>query len=213
MRYPGVEMTAPPTTENRQAFGFVLALTLGRIPLGIGFALLYAVVAPSLARIVVAVLLLAAMEISDILDGAMARRHGVTSEWGAMLDPFADSFCRLVVFWTLASAGYALWLTVLVMALRDVTVSYSRVTLTRFGRTVKAKRSGKIKAIVQAVAAFAIVLGPLLDPWIGTWIYPAFSWIVIAVTAASAVEYVRAALDCVRSPENGPPSQSPSRAP
>jgi CDP-diacylglycerol--glycerol-3-phosphate 3-phosphatidyltransferase len=206
-------MTAPPTAGNRQAYRFVLGLTLGRIPLAIGFALLYALVLPSIARIVVAVLLLLAMEISDILDGAMARRHGVTSEWGAMLDPFADSFSRLVVFWTLASAGYALWLTVLVMALRDVTVSYSRVTLTRFGRTVKAKRSGKIKAIVQAVAAIGIALGPLLDPWIGTWIYPAFSWIVIAVTAASAVEYVRAALDCVRDPDSGPAAQEPRSTP
>ena len=47
------------------------------------------------------------------------------------------------------------------------------------------------------MAGIAIVIGTQLDPWIGTWIYPAFSWIVIVVTAASAVEYVRAALDAV----------------
>jgi CDP-diacylglycerol--glycerol-3-phosphate 3-phosphatidyltransferase len=181
--------------DNRKTFLLVLALTLGRIPLAVLFAILFAAVGPSIPRIVAGVLLLLLMEVSDILDGSIARRRGVVTEWGAMLDPYADSVSRLIVFWTLASAGYALWLTVLVMALRDITVSYCRVTLTRYGRTVKAKLSGKIKAIVQAVAGIAIVIGPAVEPWIGTWIYPVFSWLVIAVTAISAAEYVRAALE------------------
>jgi len=148
---------------------------------------------------------LGVMELSDVFDGLMARRLGVVSEWGAMLDPYADSFSRLVVFWTLASAGYVLWITVLVMALRDVTVSYCRVTLTRHGCTVKAKRSGKIKAIVQAVAGLLIVMAPAFEiwiaPWIGPWIYPALSWLVVLVTAASAVEYIAAALSAAAAAE------------
>jgi len=171
-----------------------LALTLARIPLALVFALLYVLAGPSPWRVLVALLLLSAMELSDVFDGFMARRLGVVSEWGAMLDPYADSVSRLVVFWTLAWAGYVLWITVLVMALRDVTVSYCRVTLTRFGATVKARRSGKIKAIVQAVAGLLIVLLPLVDAWTGNWVYAALSWVVVLVTAASAVEYVAAAL-------------------
>jgi CDP-diacylglycerol--glycerol-3-phosphate 3-phosphatidyltransferase len=191
------DMSSLPADGSRKTFALVLALTLGRIPLAVLFAILFAFASPSIPRIVAGVLLLLLMEVSDILDGSIARRRGVVTEWGAMLDPYSDSVSRLIVFWTLASAGYALWLTVLVMALRDVTVSYCRVTLTRYGRTVKAKLSGKIKAIVQAVAGIAIVIGPALDPWIGTWIYPAFSWLVIVVTAVSAGEYVRAALAAV----------------
>lgn len=191
------DMSSIPTGGGRKTFLLVLALTLGRIPLAVLFAILFAAAGPSIPRIVAGVLLLLLMEASDILDGSIARRRGVVTEWGAMLDPYADSVSRLIVFWSLASAGYALWLTVLVMALRDVTVSYCRVTLTRYGRTVKAKLSGKIKAIVQAVAGIAIVIGPALDPWIGTWIYPAFSWLVIVVTAVSAGEYVRAAIEAV----------------
>ena len=120
---------------NQKTFLLVLALTLGRILLAVLFAILFAAVGPSIPRIVAGVLLLLLMEASDILDGSIARRRGVVTEWGAMLDPYADSVSRLIVFWTLASAGYALWLTVLVMALRDVTVSYCRVTLTRYGKS------------------------------------------------------------------------------
>lgn len=171
----------------------VLALTAGRIPLSIGFALLYWLAAPSWARVGVAFVVLLVMELTDAFDGFAARRLGVVSEWGAMLDPYADSFSRLVVYWTLASAGYAIWLTVLVMALRDVTVSYCRVTLTRFGRTVKAKTSGKVKAIVQAVVAHILVLGPVYEPFTGRWAYLVLCWLVILVTASSAAEYVAGA--------------------
>jgi CDP-diacylglycerol--glycerol-3-phosphate 3-phosphatidyltransferase len=195
--YADAVMTTTPPTGKRKAFALVLAMTLARVPLAILFALLFALTDHLWARAVAGVALLTAMELSDAYDGHFARKYGVVTEWGAMLDPYTDSVSRLIVFWTLAASGYALWLTVLVMAVRDVTVSYCRVTLTRYGRTVKAKRSGKIKAIVQAVAAITIVLAPVVDPWVGTWIYPALSWIVILVTAASAVEYVRAAVACV----------------
>jgi CDP-diacylglycerol--glycerol-3-phosphate 3-phosphatidyltransferase len=180
--------------SSRRHRNMTLALTLARIPLALLFAALYALSGPSPWRVLVALLLLSAMELSDVFDGLMARRLGVVSEWGAMLDPYADSVSRLIVFWTLAWAGYVLWITVLVMALRDVTVSYCRVTLTRHGITVKAKRSGKIKAIVQAIAGLLLVLGPVVDVWTGEWIYPALSWLVVLVTAASSVEYVAAAL-------------------
>jgi len=196
-------MSQIPVDQHQRRMILVLSLTLARIPLALAFAALYAAAAPSIARILAGLILLGLMELSDVFDGLIARRLGVVSEWGAMLDPYADSFSRLVVFWSLALAGYVLWITVLVMALRDVTVSYCRVTLTRSGRTVRAMRSGKIKAIVQAVAGLIIVLAPAFERWIGAWIYPALSWLVALVTAASAAEYVMAALSAARRTKTG----------
>lgn len=202
-------MSHVPVGQRQRRMVLVLSLTLARVPLALGFAALYAAAGPSAVRILVGLLLLGLMELSDVFDGLAARRLGVVSEWGAMLDPYADSVSRLIVFWSLAHAGYVLWITVLVMALRDVTVSYCRVTLTRHGRTVRAKRSGKIKAIVQAVAGLIIVLGPAFERWTGAWIYPALSWLVALVTAASAVEYVTAALSTVRQEDAAGPQGSP----
>ena len=48
------------------------------------------------------------IELTDALDGAIARARGVTSELGATLDPLTDSMSRLIVYWTLAAAGGAL---------------------------------------------------------------------------------------------------------
>ena len=139
--------------------------------------------------------LLGLIEISDLLDGYSARKLGLVSEHGAMLDPYADSVSRLIVFWSLASVDYISFLVPLVMALRDVTVAYSRIILTRHNRSVAAKRSGKIKAVVQGVGAFIILLlGPVYGILIGIWPKYLLSWIIIIATAASVFEYAASAV-------------------
>jgi CDP-diacylglycerol--glycerol-3-phosphate 3-phosphatidyltransferase len=139
-------------------------------------------------------ILLGLIELTDLLDGFSARRLNLVSEQGAMLDPYADSVSRLIVFWSMASVNYIIFLVPLVMAVRDVTVAYSRIILTRNNRSVAAKRSGKIKAIVQGVGAFFILLGPVYWKVTGTWTIHLFSWIVIIATAASVVEYAASAV-------------------
>lgn len=180
-------------------FLLVQAVTLARIPLTLVFAvwlLLSERTHPDLF-LCGAVLLLA--EVTDFLDGYLARRLGVVSEWGAMLDPYADSVARLIAFWALAEVHLALSLTPLVMAVRDVTVAYCRIVLTRHGRSVSAKWSGKIKAWVQGVGAFVLLFVPVYQPWTGDWPTVAASCIVIVATAASAIEYVTAAVRAARS--------------
>ena len=72
------------------------------------------------------------------------------STWGAALDPYMDSFSRLIVYWTLACAGLVTPLVPLVMALRDVTVAYCRIFLARAGHTVAANWSGKIDSVPRS---------------------------------------------------------------
>ncbi len=176
-----------------------MALTLLRVPIAAIFAILL-ICCPDtperlgLYRIAIGVLLLGLIEVTDVMDGFLARRWGVVTEWGAMLDPYADSTARLVVYWTLAVSGLASVLVPLVMALRDITVAYCRVTLTRGGQSVSAKLSGKIKAVVQGAAAFGLVTGPLYWNHTGLWPKTIFSAIVILVTAISVAEYLIAAI-------------------
>ncbi len=173
----------------------VQGITLARIPLAIAFS---AVIlnappqyeSPSIPLLLACSALLAISEVSDFLDGFLARRLAVVSEWGAMLDPYSDSVSRLIVYWSLASAGLALSIVPLVMALRDVTVAYCRITWVRQGKSVSAKWSGKIKAVVQGVVAFVLLWNPAFADTVGKGVAP-FSWLVIAVTVYSALDYLR----------------------
>ena len=197
-------------SEKERRAVLVTAVTVVRIPIAVAFAVSFLLMTPSLTRAWIGLILLGAIEASDMLDGLLARRLKATSEWGATLDPYADSFSRLVVYWTLAVGGVALAAVPLVMALRDVTVAYCRISLARQGRTVAAHMSGKIKAVVQGAGAMLLVGGPIYLPLVatliglivagpvdqnrvGTWTNMAFSWIVIVVTAWSIIDYVRAA--------------------
>ena len=189
-------------TDDRKRwnrFLLVQSITLIRIPLAIGFGivLLCFPLTTSTLSLCFGVLLLC--ELSDVADGSLARWLGVDSSWGAMLDPYADSMARLIVYWSLARVDLGLWYVPLVMALRDVTVAYCRITLAKGGRTVSAKLSGKIKAVVQGAGALLLVMGPLFWDWgIGMWTMPVLSWVVILTTAASGGEYLFGALGVVR---------------
>lgn len=186
-------MDAPRSTD-RASFLLVQAVTLARVPLAILFAVWILLSDRSGVQLFLAGLVLLLGEITDFLDGLLARQLGVVSEWGAMLDPYADSVARLVAYWALAQAALADPLTPLVMAIRDVTVAYCRVVLTRSGLSVSAKWSGKIKAWVQGFGAFVLLFTPLYPEGSGAWVVLIASWVVIVATAASSLEYINAAV-------------------
>lgn len=173
----------------------VALLTLARLPLAVVFALLVTLFDTSSLGVVFAGLaLLLSIEMTDLYDGKLARRWGVASEFGATLDPYADSVSRLIVYWALAVSGIAtLTALPLVMAIRDVTVAYCRISMVRNNRTVAAKASGKIKAVVQGVAAHLLVGGPIYQWFTGAWTATAICWIVLLVTVWSAGQYIQGA--------------------
>lgn len=171
----------------------VMGLTLARIPLAAVFA---AAIVPFGERsdrplgkgVWVAAALLAVIEITDGLDGFLARRWRVPSKLGAVADPYADSVARLTVYWALAWAGYTALLLPLVMAIRDISVAYCRLVWIDAKRSPAALLSGKLKAVAQGAGAFTLLLGAELLPSV-TWLPAAATWIVGAATCASWIDY------------------------
>jgi CDP-diacylglycerol--glycerol-3-phosphate 3-phosphatidyltransferase len=144
--------------------------------------------------IVVAVLILTFLEVSDALDGYIARKYGLVSNFGKVFDPYTDSISRLLIYFSLSFHGYVWLLVPIVMAIRDVTVSYSRIVLVQNNQNPAARLSGKLKAVFQGVGAFTSILLPLLFPAFIEY-YPAgISIMVISVTAWSTYHYVRDAI-------------------
>ncbi|PIE89378.1 MAG: hypothetical protein CR997_11665 [Acidobacteria bacterium] len=178
-------------TQMQRRIKLVFTITAVRIPLAILFSLMVFNLEQTWKCVAIETLLLALIELSDFLDGFLARKWGVVTELGALFDPFADSTSRLILFGGLAFAGLAVAIVPLIMALRDITVAYSRIAMAAKNISVSAKLSGKIKAVVQGVASFILVLGPhLLFFYDDFHIKSIVSWLVILVTAFSAIEYV-----------------------
>ncbi len=150
----------------------------------------------------VAVLAIAlSFELSDLLDGILARRIVGSSDFGALFDPFADSVSRFTIFLCFMHAGYASIWMVAVIFFRDMMVSYIRVWAAKSGFILAARLSGKIKAVCQGTGILAINLlavlretGAIGDPGdAACWTAGAPAWImtgVACVTAASGIDYL-----------------------
>lgn len=184
--------------ENKTGYILVQILTLLRIPLAVLFAVFLLSGKDSVTKLVITLSLLVLIETTDAIDGKIARFFNLVSEYGATLDPFSDSISRLIVYWALASHNLILFLVPLSMAVRDITVAYSRILLAQRGRSVSARISGKVKAVVQASVSPLILLSPYYLDHTGRWPYYVLSWLVISVTLLSAVQYVRDAIISIK---------------
>ncbi len=180
--------------NNKTGFIILQSITLLRIPLSIIFAVILLTLDHGQTRFLISLIILLLIEATDLLDGPIARHFNLSSEYGAALDPYADSISRLIVYFSMALSGLVLLLLPLCMALRDITVAYSRIILAKKGLSVSAKKSGKIKASFQAIGGIAALFGPYYWAAVGKWSFYFLSWILIAVTLLSAVEYVLSAV-------------------
>lgn len=102
--------------------------------------------------------LLSISELSDAFDGYLARKYNQVTDLGKILDPMADSIARISVFLTFTQEPVRLpvWL-VFIFLYRDSVVSTLRTICALKGFTLAARLSGKIKAAIQAAAAFMVL--------------------------------------------------------
>ena len=116
-----------------------------------------------LAYILVVWVLFTLIELSDLLDGFLARKLKRTSELGKILDPFADAVSRLTYFICFTGEGIMpLWVLLLIVY-RDLGVAFARQIAGGRGVVLGARLTGKIKAWVYAIAGIAGMLWMSVD--------------------------------------------------
>ncbi len=108
-------------------------------------------------RIGIAVFLFGIASLSDMLDGYLARRFLLESEFGRLIDPITDKVMVLAGFTVLAWKEILPWWVVGVLALREVGLTlYRFAVLSKDNRVVPAFWWGKTKTGLQM---FTLVLG------------------------------------------------------
>ncbi len=139
---------------------------------------------------------------TDFLDGQIARRCGLVTNFGKFLDPLADKF---MVFAALVAMVYRygylhevfLWCTVIIMFRELAVTSLRLVAAGQSGVVIAASFFGKLKTVSQIAGILIIILEPLLWPLYGSMICPA-SYVMMALmtltTVASGIDYLRAYL-------------------
>ena len=123
---------------------------------------------------------------SDGLDGYMARRQGTTRS-GAFLDPLADKAVVLGALFALAALGHLPWLPVVLIAIREVGMQVYRSWVGRRGVSIPARKSAKIKTLVQDLAIGTVIIPPLAHQHS---LQVAAIWFACALTLYTGAEYL-----------------------
>jgi CDP-diacylglycerol--glycerol-3-phosphate 3-phosphatidyltransferase len=139
----------------------------------------------------------AVASVTDRVDGQVARRRGLVTDFGKIADPIADKALIGAALVGLSMLDeLAWWITVLVLV-REVGVTLLRFFVIRHG-VMPASRGGKVKTMVQAVA-----IGLLVLPLEG-WLHDAalvVMYVAVVVTVVTGVDYLQRALQLRRTSE------------
>jgi len=129
----------------------------------------------------------AVVAFSDGIDGIVARRMGSTRS-GAFLDPLIDKIVVLACMVTLAYEHSLPWLPIVLIALREIWMSWYRAMAARQGVSIPARQTAKWKTFIQDWAIAVVVLPPTKNL---EWLHVFLIWFAAAATVWTGYEYWR----------------------
>ncbi|MGW5875619.1 CDP-diacylglycerol--glycerol-3-phosphate 3-phosphatidyltransferase [Nocardiopsis terrae] len=155
-----------------------------------------------------AVFVLAA--ITDRVDGELARRRNLVTDFGKIADPIADKALTGAALIVLSVQGDLWWWVTIAVLLREWGVTALRFAVLRYG-VIPASSGGKLKTVLQIVA-ISIYLFPLhLLPFtaVFTWIAHGVMAAALAVTLWTGLTYAVGAARLVRAKDAPGPDAEP----
>jgi CDP-diacylglycerol--glycerol-3-phosphate 3-phosphatidyltransferase len=154
---PGADVIAEPVS-GASAWNIANALTLLRLALVPVFAAaLFAQDGHSDGWRIIACLIFAVASLTDRIDGEIARKRGLVTEFGKLADPIADKTLIGTALVGLSMLGELPWWVTIVVLVREVGVTMLRFWVIRHG-VIAASRGGKVKTMAQALAIGLLVL-------------------------------------------------------
>lgn len=131
----------------------------------------------------IAGIIFAVASFTDFLDGYLARKNNLVTDFGKFMDPLADKLLVVAAMLLFVEQHrMPAWALLLVVA-REFAVTGLRLIAVDNGRVIAAAWSGKIKTASTMVAICLMLLWNI--PWLNT-----VCWVVIVVTTVySGVEY------------------------
>ena len=124
--------------------------------------------------------------VTDRVDGELARRRGLVTDFGKIADPIADKALTGTAFVGLSLLGELPWWVTVVVLVREIGITALRFVVIRHG-VMPAGRGGKVKTALQGLA-----LGLYLLPLPASWhpVEVAAMAVAVVVTVATGIEYV-----------------------
>lgn len=131
-----------------------------------------------------AVFLIAAL--TDLVDGAWARRYGLVTNFGKIADPIADKALIGTALVALSIQDEIAWWVTGIIIFREVSITLLRFWVIRHG-VIPASRGGKAKTVSQIVAIVAFLIP--LNGWVDTVAQMSLG-VALALTVTTGIDYI-----------------------
>jgi len=146
--------------------------------------------------------------LTDFLDGRIARKRGLITNFGILMDPLADKILICSAFIAFVESTHlnpnapvevAAWMVIVIVA-RELTITGLRLLAASKNVVLAAENFGKHKTISQIVAINALLVLDACNEWpvllqkfFLSWVPPFAEfmlWVAVALTAASGAIYL-----------------------
>lgn len=121
---------------------FVAFLLISQIPHNLLFALIIFIIA----------------SLTDFADGQIARRRNMITDFGKFADPLADKILITSAFACFVELGYMSSVILIIVLIREFTVTSIRLVAAGKGKVVSANFFGKLKTVSQMIAVISVIL-------------------------------------------------------
>ena len=128
--------------------------------------------------------------LTDTLDGYLARKYNLVSNFGKFVDPLADKLlvCSALVCFVAAPDNPMPAWGVIVIISRDFIISGFRLVASDAGVVIAASWWGKIKTVVQMLMSILLILN--FEGAVINVIEYVFIYVAIILTVVSLVDYL-----------------------
>ncbi len=149
---------------------------------------------------ILAAAIFAVTAFTDCLDGQIARRCNLVTNFGKFIDPLADKFMVFAALLVMAVRytylnPFLVWAAVIIMFRELAVTSIRLVAAGASGVVIAASFFGKLKTVSQIAGILVIILEPLLWELYGAAISPisyAMMGVMVLSTLGSGIDYLRA---------------------
>ncbi|MGB5824560.1 MAG: CDP-diacylglycerol--glycerol-3-phosphate 3-phosphatidyltransferase [Proteocatella sp.] len=146
------------------------------------FFLVSAYYEKSQSIMIISTLIFAVASFTDFLDGYLARKHNLVTDFGKFMDPLADKvLVAAALLFLVQIQRVDAWLVVIIIT-REYAISIIRAIAATNGKVIAASGGGKIKTVTQMLAIIMLLLSL---PFANLMMY-----ICVVLTLYSGVEYI-----------------------
>ncbi len=132
--------------------------------------------------------------ITDLLDGYIARKYDLITDFGKLMDPLADKLMLIAALWCLYDGGFISPIFVIIVAIKEVLIVLGGIFLYKKNVVVYSKTFGKIATFLFNVAVAATILNSILTV---KFIYPyniVLLYIALFFGIIALIQYAKANL-------------------